>query len=262
MEKFIPRLTEPSYDDKNWILTANGGYNKCFKITNNSAIPNCVGYCWGRWLELLKVTTHKLSRQTAEKWFLNGDGYDRGNTPKLGAVICFKTGSATNPNDGRGHVAIVEKINADGSILVSSSDYAGRRFYTMTYKYPYSHNGLDFQGFIYPPVDFVEETQPKKTIDELAQEVIEGKWGNNPERKEALIAAGYDYEAVQKRVNEILNAQEDEELLELVRRTIRGDFGNGQERKNALGSKYEEVQKQVNLNLNNGNTSWNSIKLY
>ena len=45
----------------------------------------------------------------------------------------------------------------------------------------------------------------QKTIDELAHEVLEGKWGSGDERKNRLIAAGYDYEAVQARVNELLN---------------------------------------------------------
>lgn len=52
------------------------------------------------------------------------------------------------------------------------------------------------------------------------------------------------------------------DLLDLVRRTIRGDFGNGQERVDALGDLYDEVQRQVNLNLENGNTQWDSIRLY
>ena len=44
----------------------------------------------------------------------------------------------------------------------------------------------------------------KKSIDEVAREVIAGKWGNGADRKNRLTAAGYDYEAVQNRVNEIL----------------------------------------------------------
>ena len=44
----------------------------------------------------------------------------------------------------------------------------------------------------------------KKSIDELAKEVIRGDWGNGTERKEKLTAAGYDYATVQKRVNEML----------------------------------------------------------
>lgn len=42
-----------------------------------------------------------------------------------------------------------------------------------------------------------------KSIDEIAKEVMQGKWGNNPERKNRLIAAGYDYDVIQKRVNEL-----------------------------------------------------------
>lgn len=43
-----------------------------------------------------------------------------------------------------------------------------------------------------------------KTVDELAREVIQGKWGNGADRKNRLTKAGYNYSAVQKRVNELL----------------------------------------------------------
>lgn len=43
-----------------------------------------------------------------------------------------------------------------------------------------------------------------KSVDTLAREVIAGKWGNGSTRKKKLQAAGYDYDAVQKRVNELL----------------------------------------------------------
>lgn len=49
--------------------------------------------------------------------------------------------------------------------------------------------------------------EQKKTIDELATEVINGLWGNGTTRKEKLTNAGYNAETVQKRVNEILNAK-------------------------------------------------------
>ena len=47
-------------------------------------------------------------------------------------------------------------------------------------------------------------TKPTKTVDELAREVIRGLWGNGTDRKNRLTAAGYDYYAVQARVNELL----------------------------------------------------------
>lgn len=43
-----------------------------------------------------------------------------------------------------------------------------------------------------------------KTIAAIAQEVIQGHWGNGDERKRRLEAAGYDYQSVQKWVNKLL----------------------------------------------------------
>lgn len=53
--------------------------------------------------------------------------------------------------------------------------------------------------------DIKSSSSSKKSIDTLAEEVIAGKWGNGEERKQKLTAAGYDYNAVQKRVNEMLS---------------------------------------------------------
>lgn len=50
-------------------------------------------------------------------------------------------------------------------------------------------------------------TTTKKTVAQIAQEVIDGKWGNGDERVEKLKAAGYDPDAVQKKVNELLSAK-------------------------------------------------------
>lgn len=42
-----------------------------------------------------------------------------------------------------------------------------------------------------------------KTVNDIANEVIAGKWGNGVQRKKKLTEAGYDYEEIRKRVNEI-----------------------------------------------------------
>lgn len=44
----------------------------------------------------------------------------------------------------------------------------------------------------------------KKTVDEIAREVIQGLWGNGQDRVNRLKAAGYDASAVQNRVNQLL----------------------------------------------------------
>lgn len=57
----------------------------------------------------------------------------------------------------------------------------------------------------YPAMTGKQTAKPvaKKTVAEIAEEVIDGKWGNGTERKQKLAAAGYDPEAVQKKVNEL-----------------------------------------------------------
>ena len=53
-------------------------------------------------------------------------------------------------------------------------------------------------------VEFIPDN--KKSIDEVANEVINGKWGNAEERKNRLENAGYNYQEVQNRVNQILGS--------------------------------------------------------
>ena len=49
-----------------------------------------------------------------------------------------------------------------------------------------------------------QATAGKKSVDQIAREVLQGKWGNGDDRRKRLTAAGYDYSAVQRRVNELL----------------------------------------------------------
>ncbi len=87
----------------------------------------------------------------------------------------------------------------------------------------------------------------KKSVETLAKEVIQGLWGNGEERKKRLVDAGYDYVAVQSKVNEILSSKKSIDTI--AKEVIRGDWGNGQERKNKLtkaGYDYISVQKRVN----------------
>lgn len=59
--------------------------------------------------------------------------------------------------------------------------------------------------FLKPIVDNVEKTVDRKSYKEIAQEVINGKWGNGQERKDQLTKAGYQYKRVQNLVNEMLS---------------------------------------------------------
>lgn len=73
---------------------------------------------------------------------------------------------------------------------------------------PYLH---DRMGRIAAEVNSRLSAQPAKSVDEVAREVIRGEWGNGSDRRQRLEAAGYDYDAVQNRVNELLNSKEETE---------------------------------------------------
>lgn len=91
---------------------------------------------------------------------------------------------------------------------------------------------------------------PSKTVDEIAKEVIAGKWGNGQDRKDRLTKAGYDYTAIQNRVNALLGKTETKKSIdEIAREVIAGKWGNGSDRKKRLtaaGYDYKAVQKRVN----------------
>lgn len=92
----------------------------------------------------------------------------------------------------------------------------------------------------------------QQSVDEVAQEVLNGLWGNGQDRKDRLIKAGYDYSAVQSKVNELVTSVEKSNLkpIEIIaREVINGDWGNGVDRKQRLkqaGYDYQKVQEKVN----------------
>lgn len=95
-------------------------------------------------------------------------------------------------------------------------------------------------------------TPVKKSITEIAQEVINGKWGNGAYRKTQLTASGYNYEEVQAEVNRLLNktstpVKKSNETI--AKEVIAGKWGNGAERKKRLtdaGYNYNTIQALVN----------------
>lgn len=95
----------------------------------------------------------------------------------------------------------------------------------------------------------LEQTENKKRDEEIANEVIRGKWGNGQDRKNRLKNAGYDYRAIQNLVNQKLSKKRDEEIATEV---IQGKWGNQPERQKRLekaGYNYTEIQKIVNERL-------------
>lgn len=144
--RFDPRLTDEGIEGSIYWYSGNPFY------TAGYGLPNCTCYAWGRFWEISDKEGNGSNKPTlptgdAGEWYPNVTGYEKGQTAKLGAVICWsKTGEA-------GHVAIVEQILENGDIVTSNSAYNSTFFYTKTiYKADgYDFGNYQFQGFIYNP---------------------------------------------------------------------------------------------------------------
>ena len=86
-------------------------------------------------------------------------------------------------------------------------------------------------------------------LDSVAQEVLQGLWGNGQERFDKLENAGYDAQAVQDKVNSLLGGEDTVDLNTVANEVIQGLWGNGQERYDNLSSAgydAQAVQNRVN----------------
>ena len=254
-------------------IPKGGEYNKYFALKKvggffegipgnkqlypGSSLNNCVAAAWGLFAlaennPKCRVgcgTRNKAMPFNAGEWIVQNGGYDTGLTPKEGSIIVYGgTGTA-------GHVAYVNNINEDGTLDLLESNYGSSNKAGIT-KRTVSPENMYFIskiagkciGFIYPKVIVpIKNETPTKDITTIANEVLAGKWGVYPERKGRLIASGYDYSMVQRKVNEIIAKRDNISLV--ARQVINGLWGNGLERKNRLtkaGYNYGEVQKEVN----------------
>ena len=98
-------------------------------------------------------------------------------------------------------VKSVKKFKKGDIIEVSAKAYhpIGAIYYLTEYSYSNKINN----GFnVVDCEDYVEKKL--KSIDAIAKEVIQGKWGNGEDRKKRLTEAGYNYKEVQARVNQLL----------------------------------------------------------
>ena len=93
-----------------------------------------------------------------------------------------------------------------------------------------------------------------KSVDEVAQEVLQGLWGNGQERYDNLTNAGYNAQEVQDKVNSILNGETPSnststDIDSVAQEVLQGLWGNGQERFDNLtnaGYDAQAVQNRVN----------------
>ena len=132
---FTPRLSAPSYTDLRWIKDTSGGYNQCVYGSDGapSVIPNCTGYVHGRVMEIRGVNTDDSGLSFGDGvtyWNNSSNIWIQTQTPSEGAILCYR------PADGSGqiygHVAVVEQVIDNDTVVVSESNYGGNRFDVLT----------------------------------------------------------------------------------------------------------------------------------
>ena len=281
------RTSKPGAGNKFYITKSKGGYSTCIQGSPTDSqcnvLANCVGYACGRFNEIIGSMKYPSLNCNAENFIERAKslGLTISNVPTLGGIMVWMKGNTLSGNDGAGHVAVVEKIIDSNTIYTSESGYGSSAFWNSTRKNTNGRWGLGsgytFRGCIVnpaigavtAPTAVATDPFPNVSDEELARRVWTGEFGNGDARKAAL---GSRYNAVQALVDKGVGKpttstptpapKPTADILTLVKKTIRGDFGNGDARRKALGSNYDEVQRQVNLNFKNGTTRWDNIKLY
>lgn len=210
------RKVKPT-NNKFYQTTKLGGYSWCIegkpKDSTCNVLSNCVGYACGRFNEIIGSMKYPQLNCNAENFIERAKmlGLKISDKPTIGGIMVWQKGKTLSNKDGAGHVEVVEKIVNDNCIYTSGSDYGGKPFY---YHQLTNSNGrwgknttYTFRGCIVNPSIKNSVSCETLSIEEIAKEVIQGKWGNGANRKEKLTKAGYDYNKVQAKVNELLKGK-------------------------------------------------------
>ena len=122
-------------------------------------------------------------------------------------ACCIQAGIQVGDFNTSSEVAVLERTGAFQKAVIVTNDTKlcqGDILVTRSK----GHTVIVTEG--YPREDEKPAVKPKpnkagkKSLEEVAREVIAGKWGNNPERKAKLINAGYVPAEVQAVVNKLL----------------------------------------------------------
>lgn len=138
------RTTQPK-NNKYYIRQANGGLNGAVRgyptISGANVLCNCVGYANGRFNEIINdpdlegaVKPFKYQLVCNAENFIESakrQGLKISATPIQGGIMVWQKGATLGGGDGAGHVAVVEEVYDDGTILTSESGYGAWAFKTI-----------------------------------------------------------------------------------------------------------------------------------
>lgn len=129
--------------------------------------------------------------------------------------------------------SFLTKFRNEGNTITTIEGNTQKRVARRTYLY----NDWRIAGYARPKYPSGKTNpQIKPSNDDLAREVIAGKWGNGDTRRARLTEAGYDWAAVQQNVNRLL-ASKPQALKSneaIAKEVISGKWGNGEARRTYL----------------------------
>jgi len=152
--------------------------------------------------------------------------------PQAGDIVIFDwQGYSAGWAD---HIGIVEKVQ--GNMVHTIEGNAGRP--SMVRRASYAWNSPYIVGYGRPKYDGASTSTgnqptsptPNKSTQEVAKEVLAGKWGNNPERTKKLTEAGYPAQEVQAEVNRLIQAENSKQPQEEIKPAPAEDQPIGGER--------------------------------
>lgn len=145
---FTRRTTAPESWNNYYYNAAYNPYTYETYVRNADLIGECTWYVWGRAYEILGHWPN-ISRGYAKDFYtynINSGAYPYGNEPKLGAIACF---APHNHADWTGHVAIVEAVGGDGSVILSEFNFKGVHVFSSDRYLNPTEARTWVQGYIY-----------------------------------------------------------------------------------------------------------------
>lgn len=160
----------------------------------------CTSYCAWK----IKEWTGNWPKHTgdfnAKNWVkrLAENGYKTIVKTPVGNGKCIGVcGAGKNGSGVYGHV-----LAADNSLTITEYNFP-QPLYTAKFH----ERTVRAEDWTWVQIVAPKKPTAKKSVAQIAQEVLEGKWGNGNVRRQKLIAAGYNYDEVQAKVNQLVGAR-------------------------------------------------------
>lgn len=236
-----------------WAIN-NAGLNPKPRNVNLSSNPSSGAYDWcAGFISVMALRSgnigtvgYEIAAERLGKFQHQSKGTWLGRVrPKAGDLVLFRW---TGQPGWADHIGLVESVSGNTINTIEGNVGSPRAVRRRSYAW----NDNRITGYARPK--YRTATTEKKSNAEIAQEVLDGKWGNGADRIARLQSAGYNADTIQAEVNKLVNntPENKKAVEEIAQEVIDGKWGNNPERSKKLieaGYDVNVVQKIVNEKL-------------